>query len=282
MPFRPPTREDVPEIVAMLIACDVVDFGAPDYDSDALLAEWAQPGVDLERDAFVAPGAYGIILGPLARAWVHPARRGQGLGAAIAARLEARAREKDLPYVEQQAPSRTPAARALLEQRGYEHVRAILELSLDADAAASLAGGPVRTYAAERDEAALQALFERELAGGRARLLPLEGVLAAHPDTSLWFCADADDGSLAAGLRSELRPAGFITGAITQLAVEPAQRRRGIARALAAVASKELVARGADTIRLAVRSDTPEVLAVFEALGFRGDVVIDEMRLPLS
>jgi ribosomal protein S18 acetylase RimI-like enzyme len=282
MEFRPPTRQDVPVIVAMLLACDVVDFGTPDYDTDALLAEWAQPGIDLERDAFLGAGAYGILLGSLGRAWVHPDLRGRGLGAAVAARLEARAREKGLPHIEQQTPSRTPAARALLEGRGYEHVRSILELSLDAGAAASLpAGAAVREYDGERDEAALQALFERALVGGRARLLPLDGVLAGHPDTSLWFCADAPDGSLAGGLRCELRPAGFITGAVTQVAVEPGLRRRGIGRSLFAAASRELADRGADTIRVAVRSDTPDVLAFFESLGFRGAVVIDEMRLPL-
>lgn len=282
MRFRAPTRDDAPAIVSMLLACDVVDFGTPDYDSDALLAEWAQPEVDLERDAFLADGAYGILLGSLVRAWVHPDRRGHGLGGALAARLEERAREKGLAYVEQQAPSATPAARALLERRGYEHVRSIVELRLDAGAAAALTGGAVRGYDEQRDEAALQALFERELAGGRARLVPLDGVLAALPDTSLWFCADGDDGSLAGGLRSELRPAGFITGSITQVAVEPALRRRGVGRALVAAAARELVDRGADTIRVAVRSDTPDAIAFFEGLGFRGEVVIDEMRLSLA
>jgi ribosomal protein S18 acetylase RimI-like enzyme len=286
MDFRAPTRADVPDIVAMLLACDLVDFGVPDYDSDALLAEWAQPEVDVARDAFLTDGAYGILLGNMVRAWVHPSRRGQGLGAEIAARLEARARERGLAHVEQQAPSRTPAARALLEQRGYERVRAIAELRLDAGAAAALGdpagAAPVRVYDPARDEAALQALFERELAGGRARLVELDGVLAAHPDTSLWFCADAGDGSLIGGLRSELRPAGFITGSITQLAVAPAHRHAGIGRALVAAASRELAARGCDSIRVAVRSDTPDVRALFEAMGFRGEDVIDEMRLALA
>lgn len=142
------------------------------------------------------------------------------------------------------------------------------------------AAGYVRAYSA-RDEASLQALFERELAGGRARLVPLEGVLAAYPDTSLWFCADAPGGGLAGGLRSELRPAGFITGSITQVAVAQQSRGSGIGRALVAAAFRELVDRGADTIRVAVRSDAPDALAFFEALGFSGQVVIDEMRLSL-
>src|SRR5436190_6227418 len=98
----------------MLLACDVADFGMPDYDLDALLAEWAQPGVDLERDAFLTDGAYGILVGTLGRAWVEPARRGRGLGSALAERLERRARERGLPYIDQQTPSAEPAARALL------------------------------------------------------------------------------------------------------------------------------------------------------------------------
>src|SRR5690349_20724896 len=48
VPFRPPTRADAETVTAMLIACDIADFGAPDFDVDALLTEWAD--VDLEHD----------------------------------------------------------------------------------------------------------------------------------------------------------------------------------------------------------------------------------------
>ena len=282
MAFRPPTREDAPAIVKMLIACDVVDFGTPDYDGEALMAEWTQPGVDLERDAFLTDGAYGILLGR----WRAP-----GCTRTVAARASA-ARS---PRGWRNGRARRASPRSSSRRRAAPRARG----RCSKDAATSTCGRSSscawrpRTSRPHRPASASASTtpratsssrrrwFERELAGGRGRLVPLEGVLAARPDTSLWFCAEAPDGSLAGGLRSELRPAGFITGQITQVVVEPAHRGAGTGRALVAAASRELADRGADTIRVAVRSDAPDALAFFEALGFRGEPVIGEMRLAL-
>jgi mycothiol synthase len=279
--FRSPTAEDVDGILRMLLACDVADFGTPDFDRDALLAEWAHPEVDLERDAFLADGAYGILVGGLGRAWVAPPRRGNGLGSALAERLEARARDRGLPHIDQQTPCADPNARALLEGRGYEILRTISELRLDHTDVDQLPAGPVRPYDAERDQEALQALFERELSGGRARLLPLEAVLAACPDTSLWFCVDGPDGEIAAGVRSELRPSGFIKGHIAQVAVTAPARKQGLGGRLVGAAAREMRERGAHSISVNVRSDVPEAAAFFDRLGFRGAGIVDELRLVL-
>src|SRR4051794_8002122 len=179
--FRPPTRDDADRSVALLVACDIADFGAPDYDRDALLEEWADPAVDLERDGFYTDGAYGLLLGTHARAWVHPQQRGRGIGGALAERLEARARERGLDHVDQQLPRSDAAGRRLLESRGYELVRSYLDLRLPDTAVASLPAGGVRTYEPQRDEAPVQALMERALHGGAARLEPLEVVLDPIP-----------------------------------------------------------------------------------------------------
>ena len=37
----------------LVIACDVHDLGAPDFELDDLLTDWNMPGFDLERDAVV-------------------------------------------------------------------------------------------------------------------------------------------------------------------------------------------------------------------------------------
>ena len=146
MDFRAPTLADADGIVAMLVACDIADFGAPDYDRDALLSEWGEPGVQLERDAALTDGAYGILLGSHIRAWVYPDRRGEGLGAALSERLEARAREKGLDHVFQQLPSQVPAARELVEGRGYTFVRSYADLRLEDSEVAALPAGDVRGY----------------------------------------------------------------------------------------------------------------------------------------
>lgn len=283
MTFRPPTLDDADAIVRMLCACDVVDFGAPDYDRDALMAEWSEPGLDLARDAFYTDGAYGLLLGRDIRAWVAPDRRGQGLGAALAGRLEARARERGLPFVDQQAPVSDAAGRVLLESRGYVHTRSLADLRLSDSAVPTLpAPDGVRPYDAARDEAAVQALMERALGGGAGRVEPLEQVLARVPDPSLWFAVDAPDGSLAGAIRSELRATGFISGFVTQIAVAPAHRGQGIAGRLLGAAGRALIAAGAIEVRLIVRSSHPQALVLFERLGFSGGWEIDELRLELA
>jgi mycothiol synthase len=280
--FRPPTLADADRIVALLVACDIADFGAPDYDRDALLAEWETPGVDLAADGFVTDGAYGLLLGTDGRAWVHPEYRGRGLGAALAGRLEARARERGLAYLDQQMPRRDTAGRALLEARGYSLVRSYADMRLPDTAVGALPVGNVRPYEPGRDTDAVQRVVERAFEDGAGRVEPLEVVLARHPDTTLWFVADAADGSLAGALRAELRPAGFITGYITQIATEPAHRGRGIGSALIGVAARAMVARGAVTIRLHVRSSNPDALRLYERLGFSGRWEADELRLALA
>jgi ribosomal protein S18 acetylase RimI-like enzyme len=282
VPFRSPTLDDADRIVSLLVACDIVDFGTPDYDRDALLEEWSEPGVDLERDAFLTDGAYGLLLGTEVRAWVHPDLRDGALGDELADRLEARAREKGLPQLDWQVPRRDTAGRARVEERGYALVRSYGAMRLPDAAVGSLPAGQVRPYDPERDEAAVQALFERELGGGVSRVEALDVLLARNPDTSLWFVADAEDGSLAGAIRSELRPAGFITGYLTGVATDPAHRRGGHAGALVGAAARELVARGAVLVRTHVRSTNPGARAFFERLGFGLDWDADEFRLMLG
>src|SRR4051812_21198354 len=166
MEFRPPTDEDADAIVALLIACDIADFGRPDYDHDALLDEWATPGFDRGRDAFLADDAYGLLLGTQGRAWVRPSRRGAGLEDAVAEWLEVRARERVLPHLDRQVPRTETHHREVLERRGYEPVRSYAELRIPDGSVASLPYGDVRPYDPERDAEAVQALMEEAFAQG--------------------------------------------------------------------------------------------------------------------
>jgi mycothiol synthase len=279
MAFRPPTHEDAEAIVAMLCECDVVDFGAPDYDLDALLDEWDR--VDIERDAFYSEHAYGLLLNSDVRAWVRPSHRTEPLMAPLLDRIEARAREKGLEFVERQVPRSDPADRALLESRGWELVRSYADLRLSDDGVAALpAQGDVRPYDPERDETAVQELIERAFAGGAGRVQSLETLRKQAADVSLWYVAE-DAGAIVGAIRSELRPTGFITGYIREVAVDEAHRRQGIGAALIAAGARALVDRGAVLIRLHVRSSNPAALRLYQRLGFEGDWQMDELRLAL-
>jgi ribosomal protein S18 acetylase RimI-like enzyme len=281
MDFHAPTAADADAIVAMLCECDIADFGAPDYDLNALHEEWSHPDVDVTRDAFLTDGAYGILLGHDARAWVHPSRRGEGLEEALLERLVARARERGDDHLERQVPRRGDVERAATEARGWELVRSYADLRLPDTAVDALPSGGTRPYEPGRDDTAVQSLIERAFAGGAGRVESLETLLERNVDTTLWFVADAPDGSLAGAIRCELRPTGFITGYVRQIAVEPAHRGQGLAGRLIGAAARELVTRGAVAIRLHVRSSNPDALRVYERLGFTGGWEVDEYRLGL-
>ncbi len=280
MEFRAPTMEDADAIVAMLCECDVADFGAPDYDLEALLDEWSR--IDVERDAFLGDGAYGLLLDTDVRAWVHPERRAEPLMAPLLERIEARARERGLGWVERQVPRADPADLALTKSRGYELIRSYADMRLGDDAVAELPRGGVRPYAPERDAAPVQDLIERAFAGGAGRVDSLDALINRNADTSLWFVADDADGAPIGAIRSELRPTGFITGYIREIAVDEAHRRHGIGSALIGAVARELVARGAILVRLHVRSSNPDALRLYERLGFDGDWQVDELRLTLA
>ena len=58
-------------------------------------------------------------------------------------------------------------------------------------------------------------------------------------------------------------------GWINYLAVAPAERRRGVGRALMLEAERMLRAAGCPKINLQVRPDNPDVIAFYERIGFR-------------
>ena len=264
----------------MLIACDIADLGAPDFDVDALLAEWAD--VDLEQDAFYADGVYGHLVDNDARGWVHPERRGEGLGTALLDALEARARAKGLGYIDQQMPHSDAAGRALLEARGWTYVHSYADLRLDDTAVDTLpAADTVRAYA-DADAEAAHAVMLEAFGSTPGRLETLQSLHDRAADTSAWFVADAPDGGLAGAIRAELRASGFIVGYLSAIGIAPEHRGRGLGAALIGAASRVLVDQGASQVRLFVRSSNPRALRLYQRLGFRGDWDVDELRLTLT
>ncbi|MGH2969407.1 MAG: hypothetical protein ACRDK0_10140, partial [Solirubrobacteraceae bacterium] len=49
-------------MLRVLLARDVADVGQPDFTIDDLRADWATPGLDLARDAWVAEDPGGEIV----------------------------------------------------------------------------------------------------------------------------------------------------------------------------------------------------------------------------
>ena len=63
-------------------------------------------------------------------------------------------------------------------------------------------------------------------------------------------------------------------GWINYLAVDPGRRRHGLGRDLMAAAERLLTERGCPKINLQIRSENADVIAFYEALGYRRDDVV--------
>lgn len=268
---RPPTRADADAVVALVCAVDEADFGAPDYDLDALLGEWSEPGVDLDRDAVVFErdgrlAAYGLVLGEDGRAWVHPEHRGHGLGTALAEAVETRARARGAATLAQDVAPGNERAKVLLAARGYALEHVFARLVLPADRAAALAEpAGVRPFE-PGDEAAAADVIARAFATTGLRPAPAEVARVQWPDTSLWFVTE--DGASGA-VRAQLRDGD--EGWIAEIGVDPAAGGRGLGTALLHAAARALAARGARHVALSVRASNQGALRLYRRLGFEGD-----------
>ena len=99
----------------MLLARDVADVGHPDFTIEDLHADWATPGLDLERDALVVEHrgeivASSLLLGDDALIYVHPDACGRGIGSVLRERAEARALERGTAVLRQFIPTGNEAA----------------------------------------------------------------------------------------------------------------------------------------------------------------------------
>src|SRR3954447_11952991 len=104
--LRPPSSDDAEAVLAVILARDVADIGAPDFTLDDLRADWATPGLALEHDARVAARAGqvrgdGVLRGDDAGAIAHRESGGRGAGTVLRRWAEARAAERGTTVLRQ-------------------------------------------------------------------------------------------------------------------------------------------------------------------------------------
>ena len=150
-----------------MLARDVEDIGYPDFTLEDLRADWATPGVDLQRDGWVVDGpdgalvASGLVLGDDVLVHVHPDACGRGLGNALRALAEERARERGTAVVRQFVPvGNEPAAPLLLLDAGYWPVQHYLRLRIDLDEPATAPDHEVRPFERDHDEIEVHQLVQ--------------------------------------------------------------------------------------------------------------------------
>ena len=274
--LRPPTAADDEAVLAVLLARDVADVGYPDFTLDDLHADWATPGLDLARDAWVVEDpagtivASGLLLGDDALIFVHPEACGRGLGTMLRERAEGRARERGTAVVRQFIPLGNEAAAPLLLDAGYWPVQHYLRMRIDLAGAPSPPSGEVRAFERERDEAAVHELVQAGLSEVEGYIAePLEvwrrqRIEKERWDPALWLLLDDDEGLAGAAL-GERWDGGV--GYVAQLAVAPRARGRGHGRTLLLALFDAFRRGGMTAAELSVHGANRGAARLYESVG---------------
>jgi ribosomal protein S18 acetylase RimI-like enzyme len=267
---RPPARGDAQAVTDLVIACDIDEFGTPDFELDDLLTDWNRPGFELAQDAILVLDGERVVAyagfgrRDYADVYVHPEFRGRGIGSELLRWTERRALEQlqpgDAIRLGQVVTKNRGGASVLLERAGYEPARTYWRMEMLLDGPPPPPAWPegvrVRTFDLERDARAVHALVEGAFADNeRHETQSFEEWQAFMIDREafepgLWFVADAD-GEVAGVV---LCPDYEAEGWVRQLAVARSWRRRGLGTALLRQAMSEFHRRGRDRIGLVVDS----------------------------
>jgi mycothiol synthase len=268
-------------VLRVLEARDMADLGAPDFTLEDLLDQWRTNSFNLGTDAVLAVDADGTVIGyatfwgPGIFAAVDPQREGEGVGTALLAWTERRARKEGNATHRQWVAGRNARARELLDGAGYAHVRSYWRLARELDPGLRAPDGPpgltIASVQLEDDARPLHAAWETAFSGNddhepedfsafRARHL------AAHD-------FDPDLSSVA---RRAGRVVGFVlcrrwtdqgAGFVDLLGVDPHERGRGLGTTLLRRAFARFAQAGLPEAQLGVASDNPRALELYERLG---------------
>jgi mycothiol synthase len=283
---RPAAMRDADEAVAMFNVCSAELTGETPHDVDEQRVEWRTPRFDLERDARVVLGPKGDVVG-YAEVWdtdephvrvyswgrVHPEHRGLGLGSALLAWEEERARDAIARAPDGARVSlshgalvRDERTRRLLEARGFQIVRHFCRMVIEMGDLPPEPEWPVgltvRSFDPEKDlEATVRSVrdafsdhwghvdspYEEELAQWRHWISEEKDF-----DPSIWYLAVADGEIVGTCLCWPKRHEDPEMGWIDILGVLRGWRRRGLALALLRHAFREFYRRGKRKVGLGV------------------------------
>ena len=274
---RPLGLEDLDAVFQLIVAAQEHDIGDVEVDREDLVADWALPTIDMNRDTvgvwrgddIVAWGE--LILGERAEVDVAPGSRGRGIGTWIRQWTERRAVEKGWNLVAQVVPESTVAAHDLLTADGYRirHTAWILRIDHDTEPAPSLMPDGITMRAFRReDEHEVYRLFEdafNEWPGRQPEAFEEWTAMATRRQDfrADLFALAVDDGEIVGGALMFLF-AG--EGWIDKVAVKRTHRHRGIARALLQHSFREAWHRGARVSGLSTNSRTG-ALSLYEKVG---------------
>ena len=263
-------------MLRVLLARDVADVGYPDFTLEDLHADWATPGLDLERDARVVEGPGGevvassLLLGDDALIFVHPDACGRGFGSALREHAEERARERGTAVLRQFIPTGNEAAAPLLLDAGYWPVQHYFRMRMELEQAPRHSDRAVRAFERDQDEIAVHALVQEGLSEVEGFIAePLEvwrrqRIEKQRWDPALWLVLEDDEGLAGAAL-GERWDDGL--GYVAQLAVAPRARGRGHGRTLLLSLFEAFRSSGLRRAELSVHGANRGAARLYESIG---------------
>jgi len=273
---RAPEPGDAAAVLELIVARDVADLGYPDYSLEDVKADWATPGIDPARDAWLVeegdgPVAYALLDESAAvMVAVPPASEGRGIGTTLREAAEARAAARGAPVVRQYVPASNEAARAHLLDAGYRLAYRYVRMRIELAQAEAPPAVPVRTFVPGADDAPVHELLEAALGEIEGNVPePLEAwrarqVLKEGFDPSLWILHE-DAAGVAAVALCGVRDDGV--GFVDYLAVASRSRGRGLGRTVLLHGLAALRARGLTAGELFVQAENAAAGRLYESIG---------------
>lgn len=289
---RPATRGDLPDVVDLLVACDVAALGEPDTTIADVASDWSLDGFDLARDAWVAEGAGGLVVGYAYAGdqyrtgelegdfWTHPGHHDPGLAGRLLGLIERRALELAAergypdPSLDVFCLGSDTGKRGLLRGRGFAHARTIYRMAADLGQGVPSRPVPkgiaIRPFRVPEDAAIMHATmtdaFRDHFRQSREPFEAWQERLMGHADfdAGLWYLAW--DGAEAAGalIAYDHGDLGWVRG----VGVRRPWRRRGLGAALLTHAFVALAARGQSRVELGVDAEgATQPLRLYESVG---------------
>jgi mycothiol synthase len=288
---RHPRERDTKSISEVVVAGDIADFGEPDFTEDDLLDDWSRPRFELDHDAWVLSGPTGRIVGYAfvweaqpgeeveGDAFVLPEYSGRGLGTLLIELMENRAREiagDRTVTLGLYASHVNKGKRELLERRGFQSLHTTLRFKIDLGNRSPETVDPpegivLRQYDAADADAVRETMvdaFEAHRSYTPRRLDEWMDLRIRHPafDPQLWRVAECDGEVVGATLVYDVGETGYLSN----VGVRRAWRGKGVAPALVADAFAALRERGQMRVMVSVDADAaPAAIHLYEEAGMR-------------
>jgi mycothiol synthase len=265
---RPASVDDASAVAELIVATDVAVQGWSDQTPDEL-RDWWRRNDPADSSWLIEDGgviAYGDYFDHADRAeldgYVHPARKGEGLGSWLAARAEERARAAGKRRLQTWCLGADADARRLFERHDFREVRRYYRMRIELDREPPPAEWPeglrVATLREEDARAFYDAIGEAFAEEWNFVRDPFERwqelrLEAPNFDPTLWFLV-WDGPQVAAAMRGERRGD---TGWVGTIGVRRPWRKRGIGLALLRHAFGDWYRRGVTAVGLGVDAENP-------------------------